>query len=143
MIVGLSLDLSQGATPPIKAAAVGFSVEKEAFQTTAKKPRPEPAEVLHLCKTQVAELELWLHQANVAFEPETLNAAMQQVVEQQLAGCQVRPMGQSSGLRLFTSHLISLLISLKATVCFFLLLRPLHGSWPLASTFWSQGNYLK
>ncbi|XP_053784228.1 nesprin-2 isoform X1 [Desmodus rotundus] len=78
----------EGATPPIKAAAVGFSVEKEAFQTTAKKPRPEPAEVLHLCKTQVAELELWLHQANVAFEPETLNAAMQQVVEQQLAGCQ-------------------------------------------------------
>ncbi|KAM5338266.1 nesprin-2 isoform 2-T2 [Glossophaga mutica] len=78
----------EGATPPIKAATVGFSVKQEAFQTPAEKPRPEPAEVLHLCKTQVAELELWLHQANVAFEPETLNAAMQQVVEQQLAGCQ-------------------------------------------------------
>ncbi|XP_036887040.1 nesprin-2 isoform X2 [Sturnira hondurensis] len=78
----------EGATPPIKAAAVGFSVKQEAFRTTAEKPRAEPAEVLHLCKTQVAELELWLHQANVAFEPETLNAAMQQVVEQQLAGCQ-------------------------------------------------------
>lgn len=51
-------------------------------------PRPEPAEVLHVCKTQVAKLELWLHEANVAFEPETLNADMQQVVEQQLVGCQ-------------------------------------------------------
>ncbi|XP_053529343.1 nesprin-2 isoform X1 [Artibeus jamaicensis] len=78
----------EGATPPIQAAAVDSSVKQEAFQTTAEKPRPEPAEVLHLCKTQVAKLELWLHQANVAFEPETLNAAMQQVVEQQLAGCQ-------------------------------------------------------
>lgn len=53
-----------------------------------EKARPEPAEVLHVCKNQVAELELWLHQANVAFEPETLNADMQQVVEQQLVGCQ-------------------------------------------------------
>lgn len=53
-----------------------------------EKPSPEPAEVLHVCKTQVAKLELWLHQANVAFEPETLNADMQQVVEQQLVGCQ-------------------------------------------------------
>ncbi|XP_035866765.1 nesprin-2 isoform X3 [Phyllostomus discolor] len=78
----------EGATPPIRAASVGSSIRQEAFQTTAVKPRPEPAEVLHRCKTQVAELELWLHQANVAFEPETLNAAMQQVVEQQLAGCQ-------------------------------------------------------
>lgn len=60
-------------------------------------PRPEPAEVLHVCKTQVAKLELWLHEANVAFEPETLNADMQQVVEQQLVGCQVRLMGRSSG----------------------------------------------
>ncbi|XP_059549889.1 nesprin-2 isoform X2 [Myotis daubentonii] len=77
-----------GATPPIKAAALGFSVEQGALHSPAENPRPEPAEVLHVCKTQVAELELWLHQANVAFEPETLNADMQQVVEQQLVGCQ-------------------------------------------------------
>ncbi|XP_066128936.1 nesprin-2 isoform X3 [Saccopteryx bilineata] len=78
----------EGATPPTKAAALGSSVEQGVSQTTAQKPRPEPAEVLHVCKTQVAELELWLQQANVAFEPETLNADMQQVVEQQLVGCQ-------------------------------------------------------
>lgn len=63
-----------------------------------EKPRPEPAEVLHVCKTQVAKLELWLHQANVAFEPETLNTDMQQTVEQQLVGCQVRRRGWSSAL---------------------------------------------
>ncbi|XP_058423073.1 nesprin-2 isoform X4 [Diceros bicornis minor] len=78
----------EGATPPIKAAALGFSDEQGAFEATVEKPRLEPTEVLHVCKTQVAELELWLHQANVAFEPETLNADMQQAVEQQLAGCQ-------------------------------------------------------
>lgn len=60
-----------------------------------EKPGLKPADILHACKTQVAELELWLHQANVAFEPETLNADMQQLVEQQLVGCQVRPMGRS------------------------------------------------
>ncbi|XP_057586422.1 nesprin-2 [Hippopotamus amphibius kiboko] len=78
----------EGATPPTKAAALGFSDEQGAFEATVEKARPEPAEVLHVCKNQVAELELWLHQANVAFEPETLDADMQQVVEQQLVGCQ-------------------------------------------------------
>lgn len=78
----------RGATPPVKAAALGFSVEQGAFHSPVENPPPEPAEVLHVCKTQVAELELWLHQASVAFEPETLNADMQQVVEQQLVGCQ-------------------------------------------------------
>ncbi|XP_006756776.1 PREDICTED: nesprin-2 [Myotis davidii] len=77
-----------GATPPIKAEALGFSIEHGALHSPAENPGPEPAEVLHACKTQVAELELWLHQANVAFKPETLNADMQQVVEQQLVGCQ-------------------------------------------------------
>uniref|UniRef100_A0A8C4MAE4 Nesprin-2 n=1 Tax=Equus asinus TaxID=9793 RepID=A0A8C4MAE4_EQUAS len=78
----------EGATPPIEAAALGFSDEQGAFEATVEKPRLEPTQVLHVCKTQVAELELWLRQANVAFEPETLDADMQQAVEQQLVGCQ-------------------------------------------------------
>ncbi|XP_022426107.2 nesprin-2 isoform X3 [Delphinapterus leucas] len=78
----------EGTTPPIKVAALGFSDEQGAFEATVEKARPKPAEVLHVCKNQVAELELWLQQANVAFEPETLDADMQQVVEQQLVGCQ-------------------------------------------------------
>ncbi|XP_008564479.1 PREDICTED: nesprin-2 [Galeopterus variegatus] len=77
----------KGATP-VKAAALDFADEQEALEATVEKTRPEPAEVLHVCKSQVAELELWLQQANVAFEPETLNTDMQQVVEQQLVGCQ-------------------------------------------------------
>lgn len=104
-----------------------------------EKPRPEPAEVLHACKTQVAELELWVHQANVAFEPETLNADMQQVVEQQLVGCQVRLMGRSSGLAsspiawsLGQFLLKQQCVSVTLTTAFI-----------VASTFCSQGNYLK
>ncbi|XP_023373370.1 nesprin-2 isoform X2 [Otolemur garnettii] len=77
-----------GATPPIKAVALDFSDQQGAFEATEEKSRPEPAEILHVCTTQLAKLELWLQQANVAFEPETLNADMQQVVEQQLVGCQ-------------------------------------------------------
>ncbi|XP_075387998.1 nesprin-2 isoform X2 [Tenrec ecaudatus] len=78
----------EGATPPTKAASLGFPGEHKASEATVEKARPEPAEVLHVCQTQVAELEQWLAQANVAFEPETLNPGMQQVVEQQLVGCQ-------------------------------------------------------
>ncbi|XP_047397719.1 nesprin-2 isoform X2 [Sciurus carolinensis] len=86
-----SLKLNQaeeGSTPPIKATALDFSDKQGAFEAAAKRTRPRPIEVLHVCKTQVAELELWLQQASVAFEPETLNADMQQVVEQELVGCQ-------------------------------------------------------
>ncbi|XP_004370998.1 nesprin-2 [Trichechus manatus latirostris] len=86
-----SLSLNQtkeGSTPPFKAAALGFPDEQGAFEATVEKTRPEPAEVLHVCKTQVAELEERLDQASMAFEPETLNASMQQVVEQQLVTCQ-------------------------------------------------------
>ncbi|XP_048217916.1 nesprin-2 isoform X2 [Perognathus longimembris pacificus] len=78
----------EGIAPPIKAAGLDFSDEPGTIEATVETSRPQPAEVLHVCKTQVAELELWLQQANVAFEPETLNADMQQVVEQELVGCQ-------------------------------------------------------
>uniref|UniRef100_A0A7N9CUX2 Spectrin repeat containing nuclear envelope protein 2 n=1 Tax=Macaca fascicularis TaxID=9541 RepID=A0A7N9CUX2_MACFA len=78
----------EGTTPPIEAATLDSSDAQGGLEPRVEKTRPEPAEVLHACKTQVAELELWLQQANVAFEPETLNADMQQVVEQQLVGCQ-------------------------------------------------------
>uniref|UniRef100_A0A2K5QQZ4 Spectrin repeat containing nuclear envelope protein 2 n=1 Tax=Cebus imitator TaxID=2715852 RepID=A0A2K5QQZ4_CEBIM len=78
----------EGTTPPIKVASLDSSDTQGGLEPRVEKTRPEPAEVLHACKTQVAELELWLQQANVAFEPETLNTDMQQVVEQQLVGCQ-------------------------------------------------------
>ncbi|XP_051682366.2 nesprin-2 isoform X7 [Oryctolagus cuniculus] len=76
----------EGAAPPIQV--LDFSEEPGAAGATVERGGPELAEVLHACRSQVAELELWLQQANVAFEPETLNADMQQVVEQELVGCQ-------------------------------------------------------
>uniref|UniRef100_A0A2K6JTW1 Spectrin repeat containing nuclear envelope protein 2 n=1 Tax=Rhinopithecus bieti TaxID=61621 RepID=A0A2K6JTW1_RHIBE len=78
----------EGTTPSIEAANLDSCDAQGGLEHRVEKTRPEPTEVLHACKTQVAELELWLQQANVAFEPETLNADMQQVVEQQLVGCQ-------------------------------------------------------
>ncbi|XP_006891859.1 PREDICTED: nesprin-2 [Elephantulus edwardii] len=78
----------EGTTPPIKAASLSFPSEQGTWEAKVEETRPEPAEVLHVCKNQVAELEQWLAQASFAFEPETLNPGMQQVVEQQLVGCQ-------------------------------------------------------
>lgn len=63
-----------------------------------ERSRPQPADVLRVCKNQVAKLELWLQQASVAFEPETVDTDMQQVVEEELAGCQVRLAGRNKGL---------------------------------------------
>ncbi|XP_039390571.1 nesprin-2 isoform X4 [Mauremys reevesii] len=51
--------------------------------------RPEPEKILHVCQVQVAELELWLDKAKVSLESETQTPEMQQMVEQQLADCQV------------------------------------------------------
>nr|XP_021491241.1 nesprin-2-like [Meriones unguiculatus] len=80
---------SMSFLPVVKEEAEESSVKSEgASQATVERGRPQPAEVLHACKTRVAELELWLQQANVAFEPETLDTDMQQVVEEELAGCQ-------------------------------------------------------
>ncbi|XP_040598842.1 nesprin-2 isoform X2 [Mesocricetus auratus] len=78
----------EGATPSTEAAPLDFPHEQGAFEATVERSGPQPSEVLHACKTQVAELELWLQQACVAFEPEALGTDMQQVVEQELAGCQ-------------------------------------------------------
>ncbi|XP_063118254.1 nesprin-2 isoform X7 [Rattus norvegicus] len=78
----------EGDTPPIEAALLDFPREQEALEATVERSRPQPADVLRVCKTQVAKLELWLQQASVAFEPETLDTDMQQVVEEELAGCQ-------------------------------------------------------
>uniref|UniRef100_A0A8C4VGV8 Spectrin repeat containing nuclear envelope protein 2 n=1 Tax=Gopherus evgoodei TaxID=1825980 RepID=A0A8C4VGV8_9SAUR len=56
---------------------------------TVGSKRPEPEKILHVCQVQVAELELWLDKAKVSLESETQTPEMQQMVEQQLADCQV------------------------------------------------------
>lgn len=79
---------AEGATLPTKTSTLDFSDDQRAFEATVEQSRPGLQEILHVCKIQVAELELWLHQVNVSSEPETLNIEMQQEVEQQLVGCQ-------------------------------------------------------
>ncbi|XP_074986041.1 nesprin-2 isoform X2 [Caretta caretta] len=56
---------------------------------TVDSNRPEPEKILHVCQIQVAELELWLDKTKVSLESETQSPEMQQMVEQQLADCQV------------------------------------------------------
>ncbi|XP_074092082.1 nesprin-2 isoform X2 [Macrotis lagotis] len=62
--------------------------EQGSLEETVARSRPESVEILHVCQQQVAELEQWLEKANLSFRAETLNAEMQQMVEQELAGCQ-------------------------------------------------------
>lgn len=83
-----------------------------------ERSRPQPADVLRVCKTQVAKLELWLQQASVAFEPETLDTDMQQVVEEELAGCQVRQAGRSEASPSHQPPAKAGHLALKAAVCF-------------------------
>uniref|UniRef100_A0A8C3IBQ1 Spectrin repeat containing nuclear envelope protein 2 n=1 Tax=Chrysemys picta bellii TaxID=8478 RepID=A0A8C3IBQ1_CHRPI len=59
------------------------------LRETVDSNRPEPEKILHVCQVQVAELELWLDKAQVSLESETQTPEMQQMVEQQLADCQV------------------------------------------------------
>uniref|UniRef100_A0A674JUY9 Spectrin repeat containing nuclear envelope protein 2 n=1 Tax=Terrapene triunguis TaxID=2587831 RepID=A0A674JUY9_9SAUR len=59
------------------------------LRETVDSNRPEPEKILHVCQVQVAELELWLDKAKVSLESETQTPEMQQMVEQQLADCQV------------------------------------------------------
>ncbi|XP_013914384.1 PREDICTED: nesprin-2, partial [Thamnophis sirtalis] len=49
----------------------------------------EPAQVLHVCQAQIAELELWLDQVKESLGSEAQICQMQQSVEQHLAACQV------------------------------------------------------
>ncbi|XP_026579965.1 nesprin-2-like, partial [Pseudonaja textilis] len=49
----------------------------------------EPAQVLHVCQAQIAELELWLDQVKESLGSEAQICQMQQLVDQHLAACQV------------------------------------------------------
>ncbi|XP_042310386.1 nesprin-2 isoform X2 [Sceloporus undulatus] len=53
------------------------------------RPCSDPAQVLHVCQTQIAELEIWLEQTKESLRSETQTFQMQQTVEQRLAAFQV------------------------------------------------------
>uniref|UniRef100_K7E389 Spectrin repeat containing nuclear envelope protein 2 n=1 Tax=Monodelphis domestica TaxID=13616 RepID=K7E389_MONDO len=82
------LNLLQGDTPSIGVPFQSSGEEQGSLEEIVASSRPESVEILHVCQKQVAELELWLDKANLSFRAETLNPEMQQMVEQELAGCQ-------------------------------------------------------
>ncbi|XP_063145116.1 nesprin-2 [Candoia aspera] len=53
------------------------------------RPDSEPAQVLHVCQAQIAELEVWLDQVKESLGSKAQIRQMQQSVEQHLAACQV------------------------------------------------------
>ncbi|OWK58801.1 Nesprin-2 [Lonchura striata] len=69
--------------PPAPSAALGS-------QTVLDGGRPEPESILLLCQAQVAELEQWLAKTKMALGSAPQNPQRQQMVEPQLADCQVR-----------------------------------------------------
>lgn len=56
--------------------------------------RPEPETILQVCQAQVAELEQWLDKTKMSLRSDPQTPKMQQMVELQLADCQVRWSGQ-------------------------------------------------
>ncbi|XP_010138785.1 PREDICTED: nesprin-2-like, partial [Buceros rhinoceros silvestris] len=52
--------------------------------------RPEPETLLQVCQAQVAELEQWLDKTKVSLRSDPQTPKMQQMVELELADCQVR-----------------------------------------------------
>uniref|UniRef100_A0A8C3QAL4 Uncharacterized protein n=1 Tax=Geospiza parvula TaxID=87175 RepID=A0A8C3QAL4_GEOPR len=69
--------------PPVPHAALGS-------QTALDGGRPEPESILLVCQAQVAELEQWLAKTRMALGSAPQTPQRQQMVEPQLADCQVR-----------------------------------------------------
>uniref|UniRef100_A0A8C3EI66 Spectrin repeat containing nuclear envelope protein 2 n=1 Tax=Corvus moneduloides TaxID=1196302 RepID=A0A8C3EI66_CORMO len=59
-------------------------------QTALDGGRPEPESVLLVCQAQVAELEQWLDKTKMSLRSDPQTPQRQQMVEPQLADCQVR-----------------------------------------------------
>lgn len=56
--------------------------------------RPEPEKILQVCQAQVAELEQWLDKTKMSLSSDPQTPKRQQMVELQIADCQVRWSGQ-------------------------------------------------
>uniref|UniRef100_A0A8C3EGB7 Spectrin repeat containing nuclear envelope protein 2 n=1 Tax=Corvus moneduloides TaxID=1196302 RepID=A0A8C3EGB7_CORMO len=75
--------LTSHQPPPVPNAALGS-------QTALDGGRPEPESVLLVCQAQVAELEQWLDKTKMSLRSDPQTPQRQQMVEPQLADCQVR-----------------------------------------------------
>ncbi|XP_067151183.1 nesprin-2 [Apteryx mantelli] len=75
--------------PPAPSAARGSRGRAGDPEAAAEGSRSEPGTVLQVCQARVAELERWLDRTRLSLGSDPQSPKMQQVVEQQLAGCQV------------------------------------------------------
>ncbi|KAM6130878.1 nesprin-2 [Pterocles gutturalis] len=85
-------DGSQSMTdkpPPVPQATRGWGGKAGDSQDTVGGGRPEPEVLLQVCQVQVAELEQWLDKAKMSLWANSQTPQMQQMVELQLADCQV------------------------------------------------------
>ncbi|XP_010191152.1 PREDICTED: nesprin-2-like, partial [Mesitornis unicolor] len=75
--------------PPVPIATPGSRGKAGDSEKTVDGGRPEPETILQACQAQVAELEQWLDKAKMSLGSDTQTPKMQQMVEPQLADCQV------------------------------------------------------
>uniref|UniRef100_A0A8C5JEC2 Spectrin repeat containing nuclear envelope protein 2 n=1 Tax=Junco hyemalis TaxID=40217 RepID=A0A8C5JEC2_JUNHY len=81
-VIDLFFSMSQ-QPPPVPSAALGS-------QSALDGGRPEPESILLVCQAQVAELEQWLAKTKMSLGSAPQTPQRQQMVEPQLADCQVR-----------------------------------------------------
>lgn len=80
--------------PPVPSATQGSRGKAGDSEEAVDGSRPEPETILQVCQAQVAELEQWLDKTQVSLRSDPQTPKMQQMVELQLADCQVRRSGQ-------------------------------------------------
>ncbi|XP_076201734.1 nesprin-2 isoform X1 [Aptenodytes patagonicus] len=75
--------------PPVPNATQGSRGKAGDSEEAVDGSRPEPETILQVCQAQVAELEQWLDKTKVSLRSDPQTPKMQQMVELQLADCQV------------------------------------------------------
>uniref|UniRef100_A0ABM5FBV7 Nesprin-2 isoform X3 n=1 Tax=Pogona vitticeps TaxID=103695 RepID=A0ABM5FBV7_9SAUR len=89
----LSLSRKSGGKPSTgstnTASYLGSAPGESKEAADVGRPDSEPAQVLHVCQAQIAELEQWLDRAKESLGSEAQTRQMQQTVEQHLVACQV------------------------------------------------------
>ncbi|XP_064368021.1 nesprin-2 isoform X2 [Dromaius novaehollandiae] len=86
---GLGSQAMRNTPPPAPNATQGSRGQAGDPEAEVDGSKPEPGTILQVCQAQVAELERWLDKTRVSLGSDPQSPKMQQMVEQQLAGCQV------------------------------------------------------
>lgn len=121
----LSCTLLQSDTlPPVPGTTQGSRGKAGDSEQVVDGGRPEPETLLQVCQAQVAELEQWLDKTKVSLRADPQTPKMQQMVELELADCQVRRSGQFAAA--IQTSCSSLGCVSAETLCLLLLPSSLH-----------------